>query len=185
MNTFRYAVVDRDSGEQREVAETYCYAHWTPKENESSVTVQDHTESWEMVFSWFSPLYKGLLYGHKYRSMLEIDIKKALEMPVIRDKLVWDPDYRESTDVSAPDEYFEFFELEVAACDVCGKEVNRGGAVIVSGLTLRQNERFVEHYLNTHEPEVVLTLLARDWSSWLICNEEAHSFGFVSPPVNS
>ena len=177
----RLSYVVQAGDEKEEVFEDICYSYWLPEMHEGRVNATYHTEAWETVFSVLGPLYKGLLYGHKYRSMLEGDIVKALSVNSSEwKKLIWDPDYQQARDVTAPNAYFEFFGLDEAQCDACGKIVDRVGAVIVSSLTVRQNMPFVEHFKLQHGDFAAFELLKKDWSVWLICKEEARAWGFVA-----
>jgi len=102
----------------------------------------------------------------------------ALELVGDYVNVVWDPDYREARDVSVADEYFEFFAVKTTQCDVCNKAVTMDDSVVVYSLTVKQNRSFVDRF-SREESGVWTQFLAKDWSVWLMCKDDAHKWGFL------
>lgn len=176
----RYKLQNKD-GTEIEKQENVCYAYWDRRDCDERLKQVRSVNAWSNVFT-LGPLYKGFLYGHKYRSMLEADIVFALH-DFDREagaKFVWDSIYRRAQDVGPADDYFHFYDLAEAQCDSCGRMIDRTNSVIVSSATAKQNVRFVEQFQKEHNSTVAYELLVKDWSSWLLCLEEARAWDFVN-----
>jgi hypothetical protein len=160
---------DEETGEEVVQERHVTYAYWLPILPEDTPHLEQNLLAWESVFSILAPLYKGLLYGHRYRSMLEFDVAEILASPSVAEKIVWDPDFRSTGDISSTDEYFDFYELKSAQCDLCSRSVDQKGSVYISGHTFRQKRSLVEHLYKTRDPTFIVQLLLQDKSGWLMC----------------
>lgn len=141
--------------------------------------------SCQTLYGIFAPFYRWLLYGKKYRTMLEVEndgLIAALGLDAARFAI--DPYYEFSEDISLPDQFFEFFGLDQGVCDICSKTVTRDNAFIVSARTVRQNERLGIHYRQLDEA-LFFQLFVRDWSDWLICLEDMARWNFPVPSRES
>lgn len=147
-----------------------------------SVVQIESLDSWKMLIGLISPFYKLLLNGNKFRSMLEVDIVAAdaffSNFPKL--KMVWDDFFRHSKDISNSEPLFEFYGLETHNCDVCGKRTKASSSKFVSGLTIRQNNQFVDHYMKSmFRRFLAYKLLVVDWSGWLLCSKCLERWEFV------
>jgi hypothetical protein len=131
-----------------------------------------HQEAWASTLEVLAPLYKLSLYGLRYRTMLEVDMVDAVNTfrrssPNIR----WDPFYLRPDDVSSSKEYFHFYDLKKAQCDVCSKISTEQETLIVSAATLRRSKKFRDEQKTMHGEYADFMSLGRDWSPWLLCRQ--------------
>lgn len=170
--------IENQGGEKNIKKENICYSYFVHSRKANRINQMHNINAWGAVFSLMGPVYKGFLFGHRYKSMLECDTVFALATIFNNygEKLVWDSSYYKATDVSGPDEYFDFFDLTEAKCDSCGCIINKATSFVLSGLTVRQNSSFVEHFTKKHGQVAAYQRLEVDWSAWLICREEVQTW---------
>lgn len=128
-------------------------------------------ESWLGVYSVLAPSYKVMLYGRRYRSMLELDIMQAGLFGNREPKAVWDPIYASPDDVSEADEYYRFYGLNLQNCDICSRPSSISDTRYVSAATMRGNSPFVEEFQRTQPAIAVVLLLFVDYSGWVVCRQ--------------
>nr|WP_294555643.1 hypothetical protein [uncultured Rhodopila sp.] len=135
------------------------------------------------LYSTYAPILRWLLYGNKYRTLLEVENENLMEAIGLDSvDVILDPMYEEADDISSPDLFMGFYSDRVCRCDVCGWEVNRDTGFLVSGRTIRQNVQMQEHYQTKH-PRLFYTLFVKDWSDWMLCKTDMERFGFLKPKL--
>jgi hypothetical protein len=152
------------------VAQKVIYSSWALKTTKQRSVKVGSEAAWPVLLGYFAPVYKLALYGLRYRTMLEYDLVKAKaylenEPPGI----LWHDFYLEVEDVSSPYEYFHFYMLEKAQCDLCSTAVDRDQSVIASAGTVRASHAFRQHYRALLGEMADYAGLGKDWSVWLLC----------------
>ena len=110
-------------------------------------------------------------------------IKSKLNKLLSPKKWVWDDFYRTADYIAEASPYFDFYELETAHCDRCSETVDQTNSILVSGLTIRQNKRFVEDYMKEIPWFIWYENLVKDWSVWLLCKNCAAQWNFASRSI--
>lgn len=147
---------------------------------DNAVMLIANRDSWLTMLGVHAPLYKALLYGNRYRSMFEAETSNAQKIwEKHGSEFIWDDFYKYANDITNPSSYFEFFNLKHHDCDVCGKKTDVDSGRLVSALTMRQNNKFVNDYVNKNHGFTVYELLVKDWSSWLLCNNCLQRWSFI------
>ena len=151
------------------VAQQVLYSSWEMKEGKAAPMQLQGTRAWDTIVGDFAPSYKLALYGHRYRTMLELDLVRARDrLRTGQSDVRWDEFYLDVEDFSASSEYFHFYALEVSQCDACGDETNADDSIIASSATVRSSESFLQ-FIWKDDP-VANHLYDLDWSPWLICS---------------
>lgn len=172
------------------------YAFWSPIRGEdgyengiddvkidpSEQKIEDeYLASKQTLYGIYAPLLRWMLYANKYRTMLEVEnesITEALGLDSCH--FVIDPMYEEANDISHPDLFMEFYSDRICRCDVCNTEVTRDTGFLVSSRTVRQNTPIMEYY-REYLPDLVFDLFHKDWSGWMLCEQDMKRFGFPMP----
>jgi len=135
-------------------------------------------ESWSTVYGVFAPTYKKLLYGNKYRSMLELDIVKSPLFDQLQEKVLYDKFYETVDDVSESAEYFHFYDIWTKGCDICNQQVSADSSSYVSAMTIRQNNRLLQQFMAEKDAVSAFTSFVTDWTGWLVCHNCADRYNF-------
>jgi len=154
------------------IAEQLRYSAWELRTGQdvSSTLGLKAREAWPTLLGFFAPFYKLALYGLRYRTMLEYDLVKARRfLDANRANLLWNDYYLSVSDVSSPVEYFHFYAIDEADCDMCSRRTRADAGVIVSANTLRDSPAFVAYYRSKFDDLADYFALGRDWSVWLLC----------------
>lgn len=157
-------------------AETRCHVAYSFTK---SYEPCDHSadSSWDAICESFAPAYKVFLFGRRYRTMCEVEIANPRLLQHLNG-FVWDPYYATADDVSESDEWFHFFDIRKARCDFCSNEVGPTCSKLVSGLTIRQNKKFVSDCQSRYSAIFVFHVLVRDWTEWLLCSHCLTTYQF-------
>jgi hypothetical protein len=156
------------------LVEKVCFSAWELKiPKDTSVEARfEGREAWPTVLGFFGPFYKLALYGLRYRTMLEYDLVKMKQyLDVSLPLVAWDDYYLSVNDVSSPMEYFHFYDIKEADCDICSKRITAVGGAIVSSGTLRNSPEFVQNQRRRLGDLAEYSTLGKDWSVWLVCHE--------------
>ncbi len=158
--------------EGKVLAQKVAYSTWEMKKGINVVADVGAERAWPTLLGNFAPIYKLALYGTKYRTILEYDLFMAKSF-LERNKrdIRWHEFYLSVEDISSSFEYFHFYGLREAQCDLCSALVEGSDSVIVSAATVRSSPEFVKLYRESMgDEEAEYFGLGRDWSVWLLCN---------------
>jgi hypothetical protein len=160
----------KEPGADTVLAMEMLYSSWQLKGASAAESGIKGREAWPTLLGHFSPTYKLALYGHRYRSMLELDLMRAREsLNYGQSDVRWDEYFLDVEDLSASWEYFHFYGLETAECDVCSQVTDANGSIIASSATMRSSEAFIEN--RRQHGEHAIFFLEKDWSIWLVCSD--------------